>query len=80
MTGRTIFKPLKRSDCTTAIFNGQQQGPDYVTWISTQCYVPIWMGEGFKGEWEHVYVWLSPCTPHLKLLTALLISLYPNTK
>ena len=25
------------------------------------------MGGEFKGEWIHVYVWLSPFTVHLKL-------------
>ena len=37
------------------------------TWNSTQCYVPAWMGEGFRGEWIHVYIWLSPFSVHLKL-------------
>ena len=27
----------------------------------------VWMGEGFGGEWIHVYVWLGPFTVHLKL-------------
>ena len=31
------------------------------------CYVGAWMGGEFGGEWIHVYVWLSPCTAHLKL-------------
>ena len=34
---------------------------------SAQCYVAAWMGEGFGGEWIHVYVWLSPFAVHLKL-------------
>ena len=33
---------------------------------SAQCYVAAWMGEGFGGEWIHVYVWLSPFAVHLK--------------
>ena len=41
----------------------------YSTWNSAQRYVLAWMGEGFGGEWIHVYVWLSPFTVHLKLLT-----------
>ena len=28
----------------------------YGTWNSAQCYVAAWMGEGFGGEWMHVYV------------------------
>ena len=39
----------------------------YSTWNSTQCYVPAWMGEGFRGEGVHVYLWLNPFTIHLKL-------------
>ena len=34
---------------------------------STQCYVVVWMGGEFGGEWVHVYLWLSPFTVHLKL-------------
>ena len=41
-----------------------QQGP---TWNPAQCYVAAWMGGEFRGEWIHVYVWLSPFTIHLKL-------------
>ena len=37
------------------------------TWNSAQCSVPAWMGQGFGGEWKHVYVWLSSFTVHLKL-------------
>ena len=39
----------------------------YFTGNSAQCYVAAWMGEGFGGEWIHVYVWLSPFAVHLKL-------------
>ena len=35
---------------------------------STQCYVATWMGGKFRGEWIHVYVWLSSFDVHLKLL------------
>jgi len=31
------------------------------------CYVAILMVGEFGGEWIHVYVWVSPCTVHLKL-------------
>ena len=34
---------------------------------SAQCYVAIWMGGEFGGEWIHAYVWLSPFIVHLKL-------------
>ena len=36
----------------------------YNTWNSAQC---NGTGVGFRGEWIHVYVWLSPSTVHLKL-------------
>ena len=26
---------------------------------SAQCYVVAWIGREFRGEWIHVYVWLS---------------------
>ena len=39
----------------------------YNTWNSAQCYVPVGVGEGFGGEWIHVYVWLNPSAVHLKL-------------
>ena len=39
--------------------------PPYSTWNSAQCYVAAWMGGEFRGEWIHVYVWLSPFTLHL---------------
>ena len=32
----------------------------YSTWNSAQCYMTVWMGEEFRGEW-------SPFTVHLKL-------------
>ena len=34
---------------------------------SAQCYVPVWVGGGFEGEWICVYTWLSPFTVQLKL-------------
>ena len=36
----------------------------YNAWNSTQCYVAAWMGREFRGEWIHVYAWLSPFTVH----------------
>ena len=36
------------------------------------CYVAAWMEEGFRREWIHVYVWLSPFTFLLKLSRDLL--------
>ena len=38
----------------------------YSIWNSAQCYVAAWMGGEFRGEWIHVYVWLSPFAGHLK--------------
>ena len=49
----------------------------YSTRNSAQCYVPACMGGGFGEEWIHVYVWLSPFTVHLKLITTLLINYTP---
>ena len=39
---------------------------------SAQCYVAVWMGWEFGGEWIHVYVWLSSFDVHLKLTTFLI--------
>ena len=50
----------------------------YLRWITNKdllsstgnsalCYVAVWMGREFGGEWPHVYVWLSPFAIHLKL-------------
>ena len=39
----------------------------YSTGTSAQCYVAVWMGGEFGGEWIHVYVWLSHFAVHLKL-------------
>ena len=33
---------------------------------STQCYVAVWIGREFGGEWVYVYVWLSPFAVNLK--------------
>ena len=38
----------------------------YSTGNSVQCYVAAEMGRKFRGEWVHVYVWLSPLIVHLK--------------
>ena len=34
---------------------------------SAQCYAADWMGGELRGEWNHVYVWLSPFAVYLKL-------------
>ena len=34
---------------------------------SAQCYVAVWMGEEFGGEWIHIHEWLKPFALHLKL-------------
>ena len=39
----------------------------YSTWNFAQCYVAVWIGGEFGGEWIHVSMWLSPFTVHLKL-------------
>ena len=35
----------------------------YNTGNSAQCYVAAWIGSECRGEWMHVYVWLSPLVP-----------------
>ena len=44
-----------------------QEGPQYSTGNSAQWYVAAWMEGVSRGEWIHVYVWLSPFVIHLKL-------------
>ena len=39
----------------------------YTTGNSVQCYMAAWTGSEFVREWIDVYVWLDPCTVHLKL-------------
>ena len=39
----------------------------YSTENSAQCHVAAWMGAGFRGEWTHVYVCLSPFAVYPKL-------------
>ena len=39
----------------------------YGTGNSAQCYVVAWMAGVFRGEWIHVYKWLSSSVVHLKL-------------
>ena len=58
---------------------GNQKDLLYSTGNSAQCYVAVWMGEKFGGEWTHIYVWLSPFTVHLKI-SQIVNQLYPNTK
>ena len=37
----------------------------YSTGNSAQCYVTAWIGMSLvRGEWVHVYVWLSPFAVH----------------
>ena len=33
------------------------KNPLYSIWNSAQCYMAAWMGEGFGGEWVHVYMY-----------------------
>jgi len=39
----------------------------YSTGNSAYCYVTARMGGKFRGEWIHVYIWLSPFAVDLKL-------------
>ena len=39
----------------------------YSTGNCAQYYVAAWMGGESRGEWIHVYVWLSRFAVHLKL-------------
>ena len=36
----------------------------YSAWSSAQCYVAAWMEREFRGEWIHIYVWLSSFAVH----------------
>ena len=38
----------------------------YSTGNSAQCYVAVWMGEDFGGEWIYIYEQLSLFAVHLK--------------
>ena len=44
--------------CTLLYLKWIQDLP-YSMWNYAQCYVAALIGEGFVGEWIHVYVWLS---------------------
>ena len=44
-----------------------QQGPTEQHIGSAQCYVAAWMGGKFRGEWIHLYIWLSSFAIHHKL-------------
>ena len=50
-----------------------QQGLRYSTWNSA---LSAWMGEAFRGEWIHVYTWLSPFPIYLKLSQCSLLTGY----
>ena len=51
-----------------------------VSGVSTQCYMEARMRGEFRGEWKHVYIWLSPSAIPLKLLPSLIGStLIQNT-
>ena len=39
----------------------------YSTGNSSKCYRAAWMGGDLRGEWIHVFVWLSVSAVHLKL-------------
>ena len=39
----------------------------YSTGNSGQCYVAAWMGGELRGDWIHVYIWLSHFAVYLKL-------------
>ena len=39
----------------------------YSSGYSAQCYVAVWTGGEFGGEWIHVYVWLNLFALYLKL-------------
>ena len=51
----------------------------YSTGNSAQCYVAVWVGGEFGGEWIHVYVWLSPFAIHLKLSHFYLAYVHANS-
>ena len=57
------------TDTYTLLYLQQITNKDllYSTGNSAQCYVAVWMGGKFGGEWIHAQVWLSPFAIHLKL-------------
>ena len=52
----------------------------YRTGNSGQCSVAGWMGGEFRGEWIHVYVWLSPFPVHLQVSQHWLLIRYTPTQ
>ena len=44
---------------------------------SAQCYVPVWMGEGFKREWVHAYLMAESLHYLPETTTTLLIGYTP---
>ena len=47
----------------------------YSTGNSVHCYMSVLLGREFKGEWIHVYLWLSPFA--VETIAALLIGYTP---
>ena len=68
VVGRNIYGVWGGQVHTTIFKMGNHQGPTVLsTGNSAQCFVPVWTGAEFRGEWIHVYVWPSPFSVHLKL-------------
>ena len=65
---KTLLQHLTKICVYTAIFKmDNQQGPTVQLRELCQCYMAAWMGGKFRGEWVHVYEWLSPLPVCLKL-------------
>ena len=66
--GDGIVKDFRKVMCTVLCLKWiTNKDLLYSTGNAAQCYVAAWIGQGFGGEWIHVYVWLSLFTVHLKL-------------
>ena len=58
MWGRDIYREFGM-DMYTLLYLKCITNKDllYSTWNSTQCFVAVWMGGEFAGEWIHVYMY-----------------------
>ena len=50
----------------------------YSTGNSTQCYMAVWVGGSFGGEWIHVDMWPSPFAGATETIATLLVRYTPT--
>jgi len=66
--GGGIVKDFRKVMCTVLCLKWTtNKDLLYSTGNAAQCHVAAWVGQGFGGEWTHVYVRLSLFTVHLRL-------------